>query len=294
LSSASEAPHRLRSLLFCPATSTRRVRKLPHLGADAVAIDLEDAVTDARKVDARADTYEALAEFAHVRTYVRVNHPGTGLTEGDIEAIVHPNLDGIVLPKVDHPDTVEAAANWLSAAEDARGLAVGHTAILLLIESAVGVHRAVDILSASARVETAIFGFVDFMVDLGIDLIDTSETTEELLYARSAVVLAARVAGRRAPLDGPFIDIHDTERFVRQCVQGRALGFAGKMLIHPAQVELAHTGFRPSAVEAAQAARVIDAFVAAEADGSAAVVVDGRLVDYPVVERARRILKAAS
>jgi citrate lyase subunit beta/citryl-CoA lyase len=166
--------------------------------------------------------------------------------------------------------------------------------MLLLVESALGVHRAVDILAASDRVETAIFGFVDFMLDLGIDAIDTSDTAEELLYARSSIVLAVRVAGRRPPLDGPFIDIRDGDRFLRQCVQGRALGFAGKMLIHPSQVELAHRGFRPAPDEVAQAARVVEAFTAAEAGGNAAIVVDGRLVDYPVAMRARRIVEAAA
>jgi citrate lyase subunit beta/citryl-CoA lyase len=284
----------LRSLLFCPATAPDRVRKLPRLGADAVAIDLEDAVTNDRKLDARADVVDALATFADTRTYVRVNHPSTGLTEGDIAAVVHPHLNGIVLPKVEGPGTVLEAEGWLAAAERRRGLPAGHTSMLLLIESARGVHNAVEILASGDRVETAIFGYVDFMLDLGIDVIDTSETTEELLYARSAIVLAARVAERRAPLDGPFIDINDTERFLRQCVQGRSMGFAGKMLIHPRQVELAHQGFRPNAAEAAGAARVVEAFAAAEAEGNAAIVVDGRLVDYPVAMRARRIVEAAS
>jgi citrate lyase subunit beta/citryl-CoA lyase len=282
----------LRSLLFCPATAPRPLAKLPFIGADAVAIDLEDAVTNDRKVDARSDVRTALSEFADVRTYVRVNHPGTGLTEGDIHGVVHPNLDGIVLPKVESPETVQAAEAWLADAERAQGLPPGHTAMLLLVESAMGVHRAADILAASDRVETGIFGFVDFMLDLGMDVIDTSDSTEELLVARSLLVLAARVAGRRPPLDGPFIDISAGERFLAQCAQARRLGFAGKMLIHPSQVELTHRGFAPTADEATQARRVVDQFAQAEANGVAAIVVDGRLVDYPVMMRARRIVEA--
>lgn len=237
--------HPLRSLVFCPATASRRVRKLPTIGADAVAIDLEDAVATERKVEARSAVAAALAEIAGTRAYVRVNHPATGLTEGDIDAIVHPNLDG-------------------------------------------------GILQASARVETAIFGYVDFMVDVGIDLVDTSPNAEELLYARSAVVIAARIARRRAPLDGPFLDITDHDQFRRQCRQGRALGFAGKMLIHPAQIPLVHEAFRPTPAEAQAAARIVRAFESAEARGDAAIVVDGRLVDYPVADRARRIPESAS
>ena len=282
----------LRSLLFCPATAPRPLAKLPFTGADAVAIDLEDAVTVDRKVDARAELRAALENFADVRTYVRVNHPGTGLTEGDVHGVLHPNLDGIVLPKVESVETVAAADAWLAAAEREHGLEPGRTAMLLLVESAVGVHRAAEILAASERVETGIFGFVDFMLDLGIDLIDTSETAEELLLARSSLVLAARVAERRPPLDGPFIDISAGERFLAQCAQARRLGFAGKMLIHPSQVEPTHRGFAPSAEEAEQARRVVEQFAAAEAEGVAAIVVDGRLVDYPVMERAQRILDA--
>jgi citrate lyase subunit beta/citryl-CoA lyase len=270
------------------------VRKLPSLGADAVAIDLEDAVTNDRKVDARDDVVSVLGDFATTRTYVRVNHPSTGLTTGDIAAVVHPHLDGIVLPKVESPEEVAGADADLAAAERADGMEVGRTKILVLIESALGVHRAIEILEASDRVETAIFGYVDFMLDIGIDAIGTSDNTEELLYARSSLVVAARVAGRRAPLDGPFIDIDDSERFLRQCRQGRALGYAGKMLIHPSQVELTHEGFRPGAVEVEQAARVVARFEQAEAEGSAAIVVDGRLVDYPVAMRARRIVEAGS
>jgi citrate lyase subunit beta / citryl-CoA lyase len=282
----------LRSLLFCPATAPRPLAKLPFVGADAVAIDLEDAVTNDRKRDGRADVGAALENFGQVRTYVRVNHPETGFTEADIHAIVHPHLDGIVLPKVESAETVRAAGEWLTAAERASGLESGKTMMLILIESAMGVARAAEILAASDRVETGIFGFVDFMLDLGIDVIDTSEDADELLLARSIVVLAARVAGRRRPLDGPFIDINDGERFLRQCVQGRRLGFGGKMLIHPSQVRPAHHGFAPTAQEAEQARRVVAQFAEAEANGVAAIVVDGRLVDYPVMLRARRIIDA--
>jgi citrate lyase subunit beta / citryl-CoA lyase len=282
----------LRSLLFCPATAPRPLAKLPFTGADAVAIDLEDAVTNDRKVDARAELRAALANFADVRTYVRVNHPSTGLTEGDIHGVLHPNLDGIVLPKVESVETVAAAVRWLSEAERDQGLQPGHTAMLVLIESALGIHRAAEILAADDRIETGIIGFVDFMLDLGIDVIDTTDGAEELLVARSSLVLAARVAGRRPPLDGPFIDITAGERFESQCAQARRLGFAGKMLIHPSQVALSHRGFAPTAGEAELARRVVDQFAEAEAKGVAAIVVDGRLVDYPVMLRAQRIVDA--
>jgi citrate lyase subunit beta/citryl-CoA lyase len=289
-------PAPLRSLLFCPATEPRRLAKLPTLGADAVAIDLEDSVTESKKDSARSAAREALGSLGAVgpvRSYVRVNDMSTGRTHDDIHAVVCPQLTGIVLPKIESPEMVREADEWLSVAEEREGVAVGSSRILALLETGRGVHDAAAILSASPRVETAIFGFVDFMLDVGIDLIDHTPGAEELLYARSAIVVAARVARTSPPLDGPFIDIGASEAFEAQCRQARGLGFRGKMLIHPSQVALSHTGFAPTAEEADAARRIITAFEAAEREGQAAVVVDGRLVDYPVVHRAKRILEAA-
>lgn len=283
----------LRSLLFCPATEPRRVAKLPSIGPDAAALDLEDAVADELKTAARDQAREAIAGLGSLRTYVRVNNPSTGRTQGDIEAVVQPALDGIVLPKVEDADTVREADWWLRAAERRAGVPEGHTAMLILLESGRGIHNAADILAASPRVETAIFGFVDFMLDVGIDAVDHTAEATELLYARSAVVVAARAARCSPPLDGPFINIRDEEAFTRQCRQARSLGYRGKMLIHPSQVSLSHVGFAPTAEEVASAQRILDEFEKAEAQGVAAVVVDGRLVDYPVVSRARRIVDAA-
>lgn len=283
----------LRSLLFCPATEPRRIQKLPHLGADAVAVDLEDAVPDDRKTAARDEARRGLEHLGPVRAYVRVNNPSTGRTEGDIDAVVSPNLDGIVLPKVEDAETVIEADDWITVAERREGIPPGSTSLLVLLESGLGVHNAVEILRASPRVETAIFGFVDFMLDIGINTIDHTTGAEELLYARSAVVVAARAARRSPPLDGPFIDIEAPDAFTAQCRQARSIGFRGKMLIHPSQVPLSHAGFAPDAREVAAARRIIEAFEVAERSGQAAVVVDGRLVDYPVVSRAQRIVAAA-
>jgi citrate lyase subunit beta / citryl-CoA lyase len=285
---------RLRSLLFCPATSARRVRKMLELAPDAAALDLEDAVTDDNKTAARQQARAGIAEIAPIRSYVRVNHPSTGRAHGDIDAVVQPALDGIVLPKVEDGDTVQAADGWITAAERQNGVEPGSTRLLVLIETARGIADAREILQASPRVETAVFGAHDYMLDLGIDGLDHSEGAEELLYARSALVVAARAARVSPPLDGPFIAFGETDRFVEMCRQARRMGFRGKMLIHPNQVALSHIGFAPTEVEIATANRIIEQFAEAEAEGAAAIVVDGRLVDYPIVARARRIVEAAA
>lgn len=284
----------LRSVLFCPATEQRRVAKLPGVGADAAALDLEDAVQDDRKTAARDDARAGIAHLgSKVRSYVRVNSMSTGRTEEDIKAVVQPCLDGVVLPKVDDAESVRQADAWLLESERSQGIDPGSTSLLVLIETGLGVENATQILAASPRVETAIFGFVDFMLDVGIDAVDHTASAEELLYARSRLVVAARAARVSPPLDGPFIDIRAHDAFEAQCRQARRLGFRGKMLIHPSQVALSHRGFAPTREEVEAATRIVEQFSSAEAQGVAAVVVDGRLVDYPIYLRAQRIVSAA-
>lgn len=285
----------LRSLLFCPATEPEKIRKIPKYGADAAAIDLEDAVSDDQKTYAREVAYDLVSSdlFATNNVYVRVNSMGTNRTLDDVAAVVHPNLNGIVLPKTDDPESVAAVAEALDKAEAQAGIDQGTIKILPLIETGMGVHRAVDIFSASQRVEAGIFGFVDYMLDVGIHMIDHTPDAQELLYARSSLVNASRVAGITPPLDGPFLGIKSPEAFLAQCRQARTLGYRGKMLIHPTQVKLSHQGFAPSPEEVAQAENIVRAFAEGENRGVAALMVDGRLVDYPIVYRAQNIIKAA-
>ncbi|NVM98488.1 CoA ester lyase [Arthrobacter sp. SDTb3-6] len=283
------------TLLFCPATAPDKVAKIPSTGADSAAIDLEDAVNTTHKVAARAIALESITSsaFRNFPVFVRINDTSTGLTEDDIAGVVHPHLDGIVLSKASSPADIDLADAALARAERAAGIPIGSIGIIPLLETAAGVHRAVDILSASSRVRTAIFGFVDYMLDVGIHSIDHTPDADELLYARSAVVMACRVAGIQPPLDGPFLGIRTPEALLAQCRQARRMGYAGKMLIHPSQVGPAREGFAPDPEEVEQAKNIVRAFTEADRLGKAAIVVDGRLVDYPVVARARRILEGA-
>lgn len=283
----------LRSLLFCPATEPDKVMKIPSKGADATAIDLEDSVSDSLKVSARGIAHATLEspEFEANHVYVRINGFRTGLAEEDIRQVVHRNLNGIVIPKAETSEQIRVASDILSQAESSNGWEPGSIRIIALIETGLGVHNAAGILGADARVLTGIFGFVDYMLDLGMNAIDHSNDAQELLFARSAVVNAAAAAGVSPPLDGPFVGIEKSDEFFSQCRQARTLGFQGKMLIHPNQVPLAHDAFRPSLDEVEQASRIVADFEAATSQGVASIVVDGRLVDYPVFFRARRILE---
>ena len=173
-------------------------------------------------------------------------------------------------------------------------MAPGSIEILPLIETGKGVHEAVNVLSASPRVRTGIFGFVDYMLDVGIHTIDHTDDAAELLMARSYLVMACAAAGVQPPLDGPFLGVGNAQALPAQCRQARRLGYQGKMLIHPSQISPSHEGFGPEASEVVQAERIVAAFSEAEGRGVAAIIVDDRLVDYPIFYRAQRIIEAAT
>jgi citrate lyase subunit beta / citryl-CoA lyase len=237
-----------------------------------VIVDLEDAVAPAAKDGARAMLIESLAverSSASV-ALVRVNSPLTPQGRADLEALTQTRVQGIVVPKAD-PEAIAAAAS--------AGLP-----LLAMIETAAGVLRAAEI-AAEPAVSVLALGSVDLGAELGIR--DTPDG-DELIAARSQVVLAAAAAGKQGPLDGPCMSLRDERALELEIVRARRLGFAGKTCIHPAQVAPVIRAFSPTAEELEWARRVVDAF----GDGAegGVLVLDGQLVDEPVVRRARRIL----
>jgi citrate lyase beta subunit len=196
----------------------------------------------------------------------------------------------LVLPKVEHPDDVLQLAELLSEQETAAGLPDGSVRLVALIESARGLLQAPAIAAGSSRLIALMFGAEDFMRDLGMLTVRPQET-DDWLYARSAVVIAAAGA-RLAAIDRVHLDVHDPEGLRRDALQARRLGFTGKALIHPAQIDVVEEVFRPTPEEVAYARRVVAGFDAAAATGAGAILVDGRMVDLPVVERARQLLES--
>ncbi len=269
---------RLRSLLFVPADSPRKIEKSRELRPDAVILDLEDAVAPAAKGRAREALSRALEGFRHpsAAVFVRVNGPRTEGFELDLEAAAAPAVEGVVLPKCEAPDDVARAARVLERAPAIR--------LLPSVESAAGVLAAADLARAGDRVLALVFGAEDFCADLGIR---RTASGDELAHARSAVVLAARAAGRAA-VDAAFMDLEDEAGLLRDARRAKAMGFAGKLLVHPRQIEPVHRAFAPDETDVAWARKVLEAF---EAAGAGLAVVDGRLVDAPVVLQARRILE---
>lgn len=284
----------LRSLLFAPGNEPRKVRRVATFGADAIILDLEDAVPDAEKVATRAMVRDAIPTLRGPLVCVRVNGLATGLTAGDIETVIDPGLDAIVLPKTERPEDITAVDAMIAAAEDRAGLDRGRVRLLPLVETAPGVLQAAAIAAASSRVLTLAFGSGDYTRDLELPTIRWSLEGTEILWARAKLVVDARAARRPRPIDGPYLAVRDSRGFEEDCRTASRLGYQGKICIHPSQVATANRVFAPDPEELAFCRKVVEAFRAAEAQGSASITVDGIFVDYPVAEKAERIIALAA
>lgn len=283
----------IRTVLFVPGDRGDRIPKAATAGADAVAIDLEDAVARGRKHVARATAAEALAALpdTSVLLWVRVNGVTSGLLADDMSVLIPvlARLDAIVLPMVDSPRHVEALAALLDEAEQSAGDVAGRVGIVPLIETAAGVLSAAAIAASSARVRTLTLGPADLSQQIGVTL---TPQGSELLAVRSQLVLAAAAAGLPAPIDGPWLGLDDEEGLRTATRAAKALGFAGKQVLHPKQLDVVRAVFAPTIEEMDWAHRVDDAFTAAEAQGVSSIRLDdGTFVDYPVALRARAILE---
>lgn len=253
--------------LFVPGHRPERFAKAAVAGADAVIIDLEDAVPPEEKAAARANA--AAARLEGIPVYVRINPAGTPWHAEDLVALAESELAGILLPKAENPVTIEGMRRMIGAMD-----------VIALIESARGLAAAREI--AAGGVAGLGFGSLDYAADLGC-----AHTRQALLLARSELVLASRLAGIGAPLDGVTAAIGDDALTEDDARHAAELGFGGKLLIHPRQVAPALRGFAPTAEEVEWAGKVM------AAGGGGAVSVDGMMIDAPVRMRAERILARA-
>lgn len=285
-----------RSFLFAPGNRPRMLAKVGDCGADAVILDLEDAVPIAEKAATRPAVRAAVSAIKTCPVYVRINplvattEFSQAIGEADCAAVVCADLAGIILPKVESPDDLRHADAILSTLERQQGMAVGTIDMIPIIETASGVQHAYDIARSGTRIKRLAFGAGDFTRDIGVAW---SRREVESQYARCALVIASRAAGLEAPMDTVWVDLQDQRGLVRSARLARQLGFQGKMAIHPSQVEPINTAFSPSAAEIAQARQVIAAFQEAETRGLASIQLDGRFIDYPIVEAAQRIVAMA-
>jgi citrate lyase beta subunit len=254
-------------------------------------MDMEDGVALNRKVEARANIVTALQglDFGRSERLARINAIDTGLAKDDLQLVLPARPDGIVIPKVDDPDQVRWASDELAEFERSRRLPFGGIALIVIVESARGIINLPHILSSDSRIQAVIFGAEDLAGDIGA--LRTPEAWE-VFYARSAVVLNAAAYDLQA-LDMVYVDFNDTEGLKAEALQGARLGFAGKQIIHPNQVEPVQAAFTPSPEAIAQAKRVLEAFARHQQEGVGAFVIDGKMVDAPIVKAAQRVLDRA-
>jgi citrate lyase subunit beta/citryl-CoA lyase len=283
-----------RSFLYVPANREKFLEKSLGLPADALLFDLEDSVPAAEKETARQGV-KAYAPKVGGRAWVRVNGQETEFAEADLDAVVGlQGLAGIFLPKVESRAEVFTWDAMIGSLEKTRGIAVGITKLVLSIESALGVLNAYDMAAGVTRVVSSAFGGAqdgDLNTDLGCVW---SIDGPEMNHARSQTWRAARAARIESPLDGVYANVRDPDGFEKDTTLSRRIGFRGRKLIHPSQIEPCNRLYAPSAAELDYYSRVLEAFDKAVAQGSASTTVDGKMIDEAMAKAARRVLDQAA
>lgn len=288
----------MRTALYVPGIKERVMLKAIASGAEAVILDLEDTVAVAAKAEARALVAQVIdrtaGEPSHPALWVRVNAASTEFLEDDIVGVVRPGLDAVFLPKAETVEEVERTAALIDRQERAQGVKPNTVEIVVQVETALGVYRTFDLARASSRVGATSVGSGrdgDLQRDLGC-----SWSTEgpELLYSRSKVLLDTRAAGAHlVPLDGVFSDLDDEAGLIADSRLSARLGYLGRALIHPKQIAPAKEAYAVPAEEVRYYKKVVTEFAAALEKGAAAITVEGKLIDYAMYERARRVLERA-
>lgn len=280
-----------RSLMFVPVTAEKFVRTGADKGADAIILDLEDAVAPSQKAHARTLIEGAIPQVARngADVVVRVNRPWRLLVR-DLEAAVIPGVTAIMLTKVDSPEHVQACADIVAELEAERGLPLGKLKFIALVENAAGFFRIEHIAKSHPRVVGLSLGSEDFAADVGMQ-----PEPEGLFYPKQQAIFAARAAGIM-PMGfiGSIADFRDQDAFRVIVRRSRRLGFVCASAVHPLQVSVLNVEFSPDPAEVTRAERMIAAYDEAYAAGLGAVQFEGAMIDVPVVERARSVVKRAT
>jgi citrate lyase subunit beta/citryl-CoA lyase len=283
-----------RSWMFVPGHRQKMIDKAMGLNADVIMLDIEDGVAPNEKDTARKLIAEALGRerpSGSPDRFVRINAIGHARMEADLQEVLRPGLDGLVLPKVDTPEEVLKVESVVEKREAELKIDRGRVKLLIAIESPKGLLNAAAIAACSPRVVGLMFGAEDFGREVGLPARREGEA-QEMLYARSAMVVAAASAHVQA-VDGVWVDLKDTEGLWGFARQSRRLGFSGMSLIHPSQIDPINTVFSPTPEEIEYARQVVQAYEEAVARGDGSISFGGQLIDRPIVERARRTLEMA-
>jgi len=281
----------IRTALFVPGNRPDRVDKAIHTAADAIIIDLEDAVPYAAKKEARRIAHNKIMQYKSRNIFVRINSLDSEFMLDDLKTVVLEDLSCIIVPKIESENDVRQIDQYLAKEEERKQIMPGTVSIMPLIESASAVESVFQIASTKTdpnRLFTLAFGAADFTLDMGISM---TTTGEELFYPRARIAIACRAADIVPPLDTPFmVDIKNIEKLETDAKTARLLGFQGKLCIHPFQVEPCNRLFSPTEEEIKFAKKVISEFDQAEAKGSAAIELEGKFIDYAIVHRSKRVL----
>jgi len=278
----------IRSMLFIPGNKEKLLSKVATVNSDGVVLDLEDSVPFSEKDVARRlilgilDTLEQYKK----KVYVRVNGLSTGFIKKDISGIIHKNLDGLMIPKVETAKEVKDIEEIVRCIAVDKKLDANNLRFHVTLETALGVINAYEIANSSKRIEAVSFGAEDFTLDIG-----ATRTIEgcELFYSRSKILLCAKAAGVLA-MDTVFSDLSDEEGLVRDSKNSKMLGFDGKYVIHPKQVAIVNKVFTPSDEEIEFAKKVIVAFKEADRKNQGVITVEGKMIDAPILEKAKRLM----
>ena len=290
-----------RTLLFVPGNQPSMLAKATGFETPWLIPDLEDSVPASEKAAARDMVAEHIPILAKAGKLLapRVNSIKSGLAEDDIAAVVSNEIVGISIGKIGNASEVKTLDQILAKAEERAGVPVGKTMILPWLETAEAIINAYEICMCSDRIRWTAFGAEDFSADMGIsrtvDEVESKSGGEPepgLAYARSAVAIAARAAGVHA-LDTPYTKFRDPEGLRAEAMLAKSIGYKGKLAIHPAQVEIIESVFRPTDAEIERARRVLDIATEAETEGRGSVSLDGEMIDMPVILRSQNVLRDA-
>jgi citrate lyase subunit beta / citryl-CoA lyase len=282
----------LRSLLFVPAIQPTMLARAAERGADAIVIDLEDSVPPNDKERARAAAAEAVPGLARdgLPVWVRVNPSQRLLTKPDLRAVVSPALTGVLLPKAMSRNHIHYVEALLRDAEALNGVEPGATKLIAMIEGAAALLACQEIATASPRLVALAFGGEDYCLDLGVE---RTRGGHELQYPRSHIAVCARAAGVLA-IDTIYDDFRDEAGLRADTEAARSVGFHGKLVIHPNQIGTVNGIFRPTPEAVEYARRIVEAHEAAIEAGDGAIHIEGRMIDRPVADRARRVIELAT
>lgn len=282
--------HSRRALLYMPGDDRHKIEKATTLGVDCICMDMEDGVGFSRKAQARTSIAKALEEldFGKSEKLARINAVGSGLEKDDMEAVLPAHPDGIVIPKLEELKQIQWASELMEAAELKNDWPINSIRLLVDVETPKGILNLRDF-AGHPRLDALIFGGEDFAAGLGATR--TSDAVE-LLYGRQATLTTAAAFGLQA-LDIVAIDFKDLDAVRREAEYGARLGFTGKQIIHPAQVEPVQAAFTPTADAIAAAKRIVEGFEASQQQGKGAFALDGKMIDMPLVKNARKVLDRA-